>query len=343
MSFDIRAERTGLGIEVIPQGPDAYYFEFPGPSNDFEGGQTSLSPGAADIETSRTDLLPAVNFRWDIQDDLIFRSSLTRTIARQTYKELTPLIQQEYFGGPIFIGNKDLDISTLSNLDVRFDWTPHLGGLVSGSWFYKSVSDVIETVQQRQDFGFTTATNYPEGALNGVEIECRLDLGKIEEVLTGLDVGINFTGISSEVTLPEREAAQFEDPDINAPMPTRPMTGAPEYLANLFVNYKNEKRGSRFSVFYSRQGETLTAGAFANQSQNQLIPNVVALPYGTLNFTFSQRLGEYLTLGLSARNLLNPLIKEVYRSEYIEEQNIIANAYSKGIDFSISLSTNIEF
>ena len=72
------------------------------------------------------------------------------------------------------------------------------------------------------------------------------------------------------------------------------MANAPEYLANLFVNYKNEKRGSRFSVFYSRQGETLTAGAFANQ--RQLIPNVVALPYGTLNFTFSQRLGEYLTL-----------------------------------------------
>ena len=31
LSFGIRAERTGLDIQVIPQGPDAYYFEFPGP------------------------------------------------------------------------------------------------------------------------------------------------------------------------------------------------------------------------------------------------------------------------------------------------------------------------
>ena len=68
-----------------------------------------------------------------------------------------------------------------------------------------------------------------------------------------------------------------------------------------------------------------------------------SVPYDTLNVTFSQRLGRYLTLSLGARNLLNPLIKEVYRSEYIDQQNIIANAYSKGIDFSLSLSTKIEF
>ena len=73
------------------------------------------------------------------------------------------------------------------------------------------------------------------------------------------------------------------------------------------------------------------------------IPNIFSVPYDTLNVTFSQRLGRYLTLSLGARNLLNPLIKEVYRSEYIDQQNIIANAYSKGIDFSLSLSTKIEF
>jgi hypothetical protein len=29
------------------------------------------------------------------------------TVARQTFKELTPIFQQEYLGGPIFVGNPD--------------------------------------------------------------------------------------------------------------------------------------------------------------------------------------------------------------------------------------------
>ena len=94
-------------------------------------------------------------------------------------------------------------------------------------------------------------------------------------------------------------------------------------------------------MYYTRQGTSLVAGATVEN--DNYIPNIFSVPYDTLNVTFSQRLGRYLTLSLGARNLLNPLIKEVYRSEYIDQQNIIANAYSKGIDFSLSLSTKIEF
>ena len=94
-------------------------------------------------------------------------------------------------------------------------------------------------------------------------------------------------------------------------------------------------------MYYTRQGTSLVAGATVEN--DNYIPNIFSVPYDTLNVTFSQRLGRYLTLSLGARNLLNPLIKEVYRSEYIAQQNIIANAYSKGIDFSLSLSTKIEF
>ena len=94
-------------------------------------------------------------------------------------------------------------------------------------------------------------------------------------------------------------------------------------------------------MYYPRQGTSLVAGATVEN--DNYIPNIFSVPYDTLNVTFSQRLGRYLTLSLGARNLLNPLIKEVYRSEYIDQQNIIANAYSKGIDFSLSLSTKIEF
>ena len=115
------------------------------------GGPFPLEPGLADVDFSRSDFLPAASLRWNLQGEYCFRSSWSRTIARQTYKELTPLIQQEYLGGPVFIGNQRLGVSTLSNLDLRMDWTPYEGGLVSGSWFYKDFTDPIETVQRREN------------------------------------------------------------------------------------------------------------------------------------------------------------------------------------------------
>ena len=331
-----RLEQTDLGITVTPQSDFAVYYDY------VLGGPIALEPGLADVDFSRSDFLPAASLRWSIKDDISFRSSWSKTIARQTYKELTPLIQQEYLGGPIFIGNQRLGISTLSNLDLRMDWTPYEGGLVSGSWFYKDLTDPIETVQRRQNgFGYTTVTNYDEGTLNGIELEVRQKLGEFNDEWAGLSVGFNATFIDSVVTLPADEAATFDSPVIQAPMSERQMANAPEYLLNLFLNYDNEETGSQFGVYYTRQGTSLVAGATVEN--DNYIPNIFSVPYDTLNVTFSQRLGRYLTLSLGARNLLNPLIKEVYRSEYIDQQNIIANAYSKGIDFSLSLSTKIEF
>ena len=106
--------------------------------------------------------------------------------CRQTYKELTPLIQQEYLGGPIFIGNQRLGISTLFNLDLRMDWTRIKVVWFSGSWFYKDLTDPIETVQRRQNgFGYTTVTNYDEGTLNGIELEVRQEVGRIQRRMVG--------------------------------------------------------------------------------------------------------------------------------------------------------------
>ena len=190
-------------------------------------------------------------------------------------------------------------------------------------------------------FGYTTVTNYDEGTLNGIELEVRQNLGQFNDDWSGISAGFNATFIDSVVTLPADEAATFDEPAIQAPMSERQMANTPDYLLNLFLNYDNEETGSQFGVYYTRQGTSLVAGATVEN--DNYIPNIFSVPYDTLNVTFSQRLGRYLTLSLGARNLLNPLIKEVYRSEYIDQQNIIANAYSKGIDFSLSLSTKIEF
>ncbi|MFP4354501.1 MAG: hypothetical protein ACLFUJ_05195, partial [Phycisphaerae bacterium] len=67
------------------------------------------------------------------------------------------------------------------------------------------------------------------------------------------------------------------------------------------------------------------------------IPGVYETEYGTLNFTLSQKLNDIWKIKFSAKNLLDPKIETVYRSKYIEEDQV-KTSYRKGMSFSVSVS-----
>ena len=209
------------------------------------------------------------------------------------------------------------------------------------SCFYKDVKDPIEYIQRLVNYTFTTVVNYPEGELSGFEVEVRQDLGHFWPKLEGLSIGANATFIDSVVQLPEHESAQFELPNINAPMKEREMTNAPEHLYNLYFTYDMARlglTGTQLGVFYTVKGDTLIAGA--GQSKGNFVPNVFETEHGTLNISLKQQFGDHFSLKLQAKNLTNPDIETVYRSEYIDE-DVTKTSYQKGVEFSISGS--IEF
>jgi outer membrane receptor protein involved in Fe transport len=328
-----RVESTSLSIVNYPE-QDATWFP-PGATV-----PVALNPGDADVNFEQDDVLPSIGLVFKPWEKVTLRGSYSETIARQTFKELTPILQQEYLGGPIFIGNPDLQMSALKNYDLRLDFTPYEGGLLSASWFHKDINDAIEYVQRVASFTFTTPVNYPKGELSGFEFEARQDLGKWFDRLSGMSIGGNLTLINSEVTLPDDEAAGFESPAIMAPMPTRDMTNAPEHLYNLYMLYDLEVTGTQFAIFYTVKGDTLVVGA--GQSNGNFVPNVYAREYGTLNLSVSQKFGKHFTLVFQAKNLTNPEIEEVYRSPFIGN-DVLRTSYTKGIDLSIGLSAEFTF
>ncbi|MEZ5963576.1 MAG: carboxypeptidase regulatory-like domain-containing protein [Planctomycetota bacterium] len=330
----MRFEGTELGIVNDPE-EDATWFP-PG-----SVAETRLNPGDADVTFRQTDKLPSVGLVFVPVDALTLRASYTETLARQTFKEITPILQQEYLGAPLFIGNPSLQMSSLKNYDLRADFVPAEGTLLSASWFKKDVEDAIEYVQRiTVSFDYTTATNYPEGRLTGWEFEARQDLGKAADVLAGLSVGANATLIHSRVTLPADEAAGFEKPGIQAPMPTRHMTNAPEHLYNAFVTYDLDVTRTKLALFYTVQGDTLIAGA--GEAVGNFVPNVYAKEFDTLNFSLTQSLGRWTWLQFRAKNLTNPRIDTVYRSSYIGD-DVLKTSYSNGIEYSLSLGGEVRF
>lgn len=298
---------------------------------------TKITPGfypnGADVKFSQNDILPSIGFEYSPVDKVKFRGSYSETIARQTFKELTPIQQMEYLGADVFVGFPGLKMSSIKNYDLRFDYSPYSGGLLSLSYFYKDIKDPIEYVQVYSDTLYTTATNYPKGTMSGVELELRQDLGKFWDDCEGLTVGANATFIGSEVTLPPSEAAKLSS--LNVPISKRDMTGAPKYLYNLYFVYDIDKYKTQVALFYTVKGDTLAAGA--GQSQGIFIPSVYDTEYGTLNLSLTYDLKKNCTLKFQAKNITNPSIEKVYRSKYIGS-DVTKSSYKKGVDLSLGIS-----
>ena len=326
-----RVESFDIGIVNVPDSAATW---FPPGSVD----SVQLHPGDADVDFSQSDVLPSIGLTYEATDKLTVRASYSQTVAHQTFKELAPILQQEYLGGPTFIGNPELQMSALQNYDLRVDYTPYEGGLVSGSVFVKKLDQPIEYVQRVANaFDYTSAVNYPEGTLQGVELEVRQELGRFSDSLKGLGVGANATLIDAKVTLPTDEAQDFASPLVGAPLRERDMTNAPDHLYNFFVTYDLESTKTQFALFYTLQGDTLVAGATVDS--NNLVPSVYAREYGTLNLSLSQALSDHVKLQLQAKNLTNPDIEEVYRSRYIGD-DVTKTSYSKGVEFTLGLTAS---
>jgi len=325
-----RLESTRISTQVFGDSGATWF-----PPGAFAPVSFADDPTAADVNFNQDDILPSIGGQWKPTDKWEFRVNFAQTIARQTFRELTPILQQEYLGGPIFIGNPDLQMSALNNYDLRADYTPHPGWLFSGSTFYKTVDQPIEYAQFNapQNFFYTSPVNYPSGWMLGFELEARLKLGEINPDFNGFSVGTNATFIRSEVTLPQQEADDLAA--IGFAEPTRDMTATPAYILNGNVMYEWEKTGTSVALFYIEQGDTLVAGA--GTARENYIPSIYATPHGVLNFTLQQNLSEHWKFFFQAKNLLNPEIQTVYRSPYLPS-DIVNTSYTAGVDFVVGLN-----
>ena len=329
-----RVEGTKIDIVNDPEA-DVVWFP-PGTS-----APAPLLPGEADVAFEQDDVLPAAALIYEVVPDVTLRAAYSETVARQTFKELTPVLQQEYLGGPVFIGNPDLQMSALKNYDLRADWTPYAGGLFSVSWFKKDIELPIEYVQRVSSvFTYTSAVNYPEGSLQGWEFETRHGLGQFLKPLDGFAVGVNATWIESVVQLSQEDIDQFNLPTIDAPMTERDMTNAPESIYNAFLTWESERLGTRIGLFYTRTGDTLIAGA--GQANDNYVPNVYQTDFDNLNFSFVQSLNEWCDFQFQAKNLTNPDIEQVYRSPYIGD-DVSKISFSRGVDYSIGIGGRVKF
>lgn len=219
--------------------------------------QQQGSDKAVVINTEKVDFLPSFNLTFNPQSKSNIRIAGSRTVARPEFREIAPFIFFDFETIASTAGTPDLRRSSILNGDVRYEWYPQAGEVLSVGAFYKSFTDPIElrlnsaSVATRRQYQFQNAVS---ADLYGAEFEIRKSLSflsKSAKWLNRLFISGNASFIFSEVLLGNTDAA-------GNPLPatSRPLQGQSPYLVNAGLQYDSEG-GFGASVLYNKIGQRL--------------------------------------------------------------------------------------
>jgi len=307
-------------------------------------GFSSRKEGDGDSEIDQVDVLPAASLALKPLEGVTLRLSYSETIARPIFKEITPIIYNDYDDNRVFLGNQNLKISRLNNYDLRLEWRPDPkeADLIGGSIFYKTIADPIQySVRMEADNAsspdYIFPENYGKAEIKGFELEARKGLGFISDYVKDFSLGGNLTLQESEVEYIADMKGELRDKGVT--QSTRPMDGQSDILANMNLMYENEEHGLSCGLFYNYRGETYVAGDTA--TSNAYIPALIEQPVGTLDLTigYKFRFGDnpyspIWRLGLEFKNLLDPAIETAYRTP---QGDLPRSSYQAGRTYGISL------
>ena len=273
-----------------------------------------------------TDVLPSVNLIWTPIERHNVRASFTQTLARPNMREIAPFPNYDFIGGPNFSGNLDLQRSNIDNYDLRYEFYPTSGALLSASTFYKEFRNpIVSTYLPAQQIEFTYV-NVPKATVYGLELEARTDLSVVTERLAEVRVGANASLIFSEADVDADELARIRtfDPSFAA---TRQLQGQSPYIVNANMSWAPERYGFETSVAFNYFGDRLAING------NIGSPDIFERGRGSLDVTLSRSFGP-IGVQLSGSNLLNPSYETF--AEY-RGQDFVYSTFKRGAQFGLTL------
>lgn len=264
----------------------------------------------------KLDLFPSANLIYAVNDQSNIRLAYSRTTARPTFKEVSPVQISDLLTGLTFLGNMDLRPSYINNFDLRYELFADKAQMFALSGFYKQFKDPIELVAYSNTAPSNiTPRNAPEADVFGVELEARKNLGFIATGLEDLSINANISFIESRIAMGKGTGMEYDSRqrfarDGEEIDDTRQLQGQSPYLINAGLTYSNSDIGLETGVFYNVQGKTLDVVGLA---QN---PDVFVQPFNSLNFNFSKKLGsnQRSTISLKVDNILDDDRESLYES-----------------------------
>lgn len=288
----------------------------------FAAGDIGALTGTA--KHSYTDVLPSLNLRFFLQDNLYLRLAAAKAIVRPTFTQLNPFTTLSFSfdaatGAPNGVGvngattaftgvagNPDLKPTRSNQFDASLEW--YFGGSnsLTLALFYKDISNYIFAGVAQQTytsngqtitFDVTRQQNGSNGKIKGFELAYTQFFDKLPGALGGLGFQGNFTYVDSSggknTAVNVFDANQVTNAGVSLPL-----EGLSKTSYNVALIY--EKYGISARAAYNWRSHYLLTTSAANIN----FP-VWSEAYGQLDASILYSLNKHLKIGVQATNLLN--------------------------------------
>jgi hypothetical protein len=238
------------------------------------------------------DLLPSLALNYRLAESHQLRVSVSHTLARPEYRELSPITSRDVLNGDDTQGSENLRRTNITNADVRWEWYPRSGEVLSVGVFGKRFEHPIERVYRAASTRVVFYTNAERADNYGVELEARKSMGFVSGRLTSTTLFSNLTLMHSEITLdPNTQAA--------ATNLRRSMIGQAPYVLNAGVSYVSPTGRGSAAILFNRVGDRIDA---AGESP---LPDVIQEARNALDLSLRIPIGSRVAMRLDGRNILD--------------------------------------
>jgi len=107
---------------------------------------TVSNTGTQTISNTFVDVLPSFNVAVDLEDNLKFRAAFSRSLARPTFNDLSPVLSVTQINEgteSTASGNPNLEAIRSDNVDGSLEWYGDNGLSLTGAVFYKDVTNFV--------------------------------------------------------------------------------------------------------------------------------------------------------------------------------------------------------
>ena len=284
------------------------------------------------------DWFPSLNVTYHLLPEHQLRVSYGRSVNRPEFREVSPSVYYDFDLASDVQGNFDLRNCYVDNLDLRYEWYPSRGEVISLAAFWKHFDSPIECVYTLS--GGTDVIYSYMNARSANNYGLELDIRKQLDFIGLKDFSWSFNGalIHSRV----RFAPGSNEYD-------RPMQGQSPYLVNTGIFYYNEPLQLSVNLLYNRIGKRIvgvgrTTGG-GDASRNIRVPDSYEMPRDVFDLTASKRFGP-LEIKLAIRDLLNQQVTFKQFSDVMvqgEERHIeqVTRRYRPGMNLNFSATLTL--
>ncbi|WP_246615897.1 TonB-dependent receptor [Aquimarina litoralis] len=290
---------------------------------------------------------PYINLKYELNEKLALRLSGSVSQTLPEFKEIAPF-QYVSQVGQVFQGNPNVERSQNYNVDFKVEFFPQNDELLSFSAFYKRIEDPINRGLQRGGEDIFSYFNTGDRArILGFELEGRVYIIKKQESGPNLKLSGNISYLDHVQDLKDviRADGTLEQTFKYGDRTEIGLEGASDWITNMSLTFNSgEEHPYELTLTGNYASDKIFAlGAPRNQQQPDVFFNgeIIEKGFVTLDFIANKEINDHWSIGLTAKNLLNPTIE---RTQFVQEvvsgnqfESTILS-YSTGIETSLNVS-----